>query len=157
MLVTWKGAPMTSLRGKIAVIFVTCAALVFGSTPALAAPVSTSEGVQETKAPSSPNGIKSAAVVKAVKSVAKGIRKGNKHFTKVIHYLDAKATGPFLKHSAAIANVLDDIAGIRDLILGVVGQKLFVILTSNEGPFKLSGGTANVIKDAIMAAIEAAL
>jgi len=148
---------MPSLRRKIALLVVTCAALALGSTPVLAFPISNSEGVQETKAPSSPNGIKSAAVVKAVKLVAKGIRKGNKHFAKVIQYLDAKATGPFLKHSAAIANVLDDVAGIPDLILGVVGQKLFVILTSNEGPFKLSGGTANIIKDAIMAAIEAAL
>jgi hypothetical protein len=148
---------MPSLRRIAAFICVTCAALVLGSTPASAAPISNPEGVQEATAPSSPTGIKSAAVVKAVKLVAKGIRKGNKHFAKVIQYLDAKATGPFLKHSAAVANVLDDIAAIPDLVLGVVGQKLFTILTSNDGPFKLSGGTANVIKDAVMAAIEAAL
>ena len=148
---------MPSIRRKFAIIFVTCSVLVLGSSPILASPQSGPEKVHEATAPSAPRGIKSAAVVKAVKLVAKGIRKGNKHFAKVIQYLDAKATGPFLKHSAAIANVLDDIAGIPDLVFGVVGQKLFVILTSNEGPFKLSGGTANVIKDAVMAAIEAAL
>lgn len=145
---------MINLRLKFAIIIATCTALVLGGAPVSAASVFNPERGSDV---TSPSGIKSAAVVKAVKLVAKGIRKGNKHFAKVIQYLDSKATGPFLKHAGAIANVLDDIAAIPDLVLGVVGQKLFSILTSNDGPFKLSGGTANVIKDAIMAAIEAAL
>lgn len=154
---TMKGVLMPNLRLKFVAIFVTCAALVLGTTPISATPISNPAKLQEVTNPAAPSGVKSAAVVKAVKLVAKGIRKGNKHFANVIKYLDPKATGPFLKHAAGIANVLDDIAAIPDLVLGVVGQKLFSILTSTDGPFKLPGGTANVIKEAIMGAIELAL
>ncbi len=52
--------------------------------------------------------------------------------------------------------MLDGIAVIADLVLGVVGQKLFSILTNTDRPFKLSSGTANVIKEASMSAIELA-
>lgn len=152
-----KGVLMPNLRRKIALIFATCAALVLGTTPISAAPIQDPEKLQKISITSAPAGVKSAAVVKAVRLVAKGIRKGNRHFANVIKYLDPKAMGPFLKHAAGIANVLDDIAAIPDLVLVVVGQKLFSILTSTDGPFKLPGGTANVIREAVMGAIELAL
>lgn len=121
----------------------------------MAAPASHQHDVQEVAARSSPEGIKSAAVVKALKLVAKGIRKGNKYFVKAFELLDSRAKGPFLKHAAQIADVLEDIAIIPDVAYAILGAKLFSILT--KAPFDLPGGTANTIVQALIGAINLAL
>ncbi len=104
-------------------------------------------------------GVKSKVVVKAVRVVAKLIRTRHDDFFKLCQRFgtDGVALAVFKRNAGKIADVLDDIADIPDLAMKVVGEKLYFILTSDRGPFNLSGGTANVIKDVLMGAISAAL
>ena len=146
---------MLILRRNVVCLLITCVTLVLGSAPAIAAPASCSEGIGEVAAPASPHGIKSAAVVRAVKLVAKGIRIGNTHFGTLVKRLDKNAVGPFLKHSAQIADVLEDIAKIPDLALGIVGQRLFHLLSDKQGAFKIDPGLAKDIVEEIVGAINA--
>jgi hypothetical protein len=148
---------MRTLGQKIGFVLITCAAVVLAGTPAKAATTTAHDASSDVGASQTPQGVKGRTVAKAVVLVAKGIRKGNVHVAVVLKFLDKNATEIFLKNASRIADVLDDIAKIPDLVYSVVGQKLLVALTSDRGPFKLSSGTANTIVQGVMGAVSAAL
>lgn len=145
---------MMSLRGKVAIAFITCAAFVLASVPGLAAPAACQDASSEVAAP---QGVKSKAVVRAVLLVAMGIRKGTAHFGTIVMKIDKASVGAFLKHSGKIANLLEDIARIPDLTLGIVGQRLFQMLSDKEGAFKIKPDLAKDITEEIMGVINALL
>lgn len=136
--------------------------LGFASMTLLALPLAHGNGSitpleREHVAETHVNGAKSKTVALAVRLVAKGIRLGNKHFAKIVSTLDAAAAGPFLKHSGRISDLMEEIASIPDVAERAVGEKLFYALSDKHGIFKLSPGTANVIRQAIMGAVSALL
>jgi hypothetical protein len=65
-------------------------------------------------------GVKSKLVTQAVKLMAKALRKGEKPFFDACEKLasDPRALKAFRKHAGKIADVLDEIAKIPDLVLG---------------------------------------
>lgn len=92
-------------------------------------------------------GAKSKLVTQAVKLMAKALRKGEKPFFDACEKLasDPRALKAFRKHAGKIADVLDEIAKIPDWVLGVIGQKLFFMLTTDRGPIQMDAGSAKMI------------
>lgn len=148
---------MTSVRRKLIVPLTIAASLLFGSMPGRASPATLSSAANENITSPTPQGVKSRTVAQAVVLVAKGIRVGNKHFGKLVLALKGPAGAAFLQHSAKIADVLDDIAKIPDLVLRVVEQKLFQILSANQGAFQIAPGFAKESSREIVAVIGALL
>lgn len=148
---------MVRLGGKAAIAWITCAAFVFGSVPVMAAPVASHDAANEVAASPAPQGVKGRTVAKAVVLVAKGIRVGNKHFGKLAQALKGPAATAFLSHSGKIADLLDDIAKIPDLVSHVVREKLFFALSNTQGAFKIEPGLAKDIADEIVAVVNALL
>lgn len=102
-------------------------------------------------------GVKSKLVTQAVKLMAKALRKGEKPFFEACEKLasDPRALKAFRKHAGKIADVLDEIAKIPDLVLGVIGQKLFFMLTTDRGPIQMDAGSAKMIEKVVVAVINA--
>ncbi len=146
---------MTALRRKAKFAFILCTVFILGSATAIAAPVSCKDGIGEIAAPSPPHGVKSAAVARAVKLVAKAIRTGGAPLGTLIVRLskDKDAVAPLLKHAAKIADVLDDIAKIPDLAVDVVRSRLFQLLSASHGAFKIKPSIAMLIADEIAGVI----
>lgn len=88
-------------------------------------------------------GVKSWAVKKATRALAKGIRAGGRFFHQLIGELDAKAATFFRKHSNRIADELESIATIPDLTLIIVTEKISYFMTN---VLKANPGTAKVIE-----------
>lgn len=103
------------------------------------------------------HGVKSKMVTQAVKLMAKGLRKGEKPFFDACEKLasDPRALKAFRKHAGKIADVLDEIAKIPDLVLGVVGEKIFFMLTTDRGPIQMDPGSAKMIEKVVVAVISA--
>lgn len=117
------------------------ASLIFGSATGLAAPPG--DGAFEA-------GAKSFAVKKAVQVVAQVIRSWGPEITKVTRTMDAKALKWFSKRASKIADELDEIAEIPDLVPTIVKEKILYYLVS---VLRVDGGSANVIAQAIEGAI----
>lgn len=102
-------------------------------------------------------GVKSKLLTQAVKLMAKALRKGEKPFFDACEKLasDPRALKAFRKHAGKIADVLDEIAKIPDLVLGVVGSKLFFMLTTDRGPIRMDPGSAKMIEKVVVAVISA--
>jgi hypothetical protein len=102
-------------------------------------------------------GVKSKMVTQTVKLMAKALRKGEKPFFDACEKLasDPRALKAFRKHAGKIADVLDEIAKIPDLVLGVVGQQLFFLLTTDRGPIQMDPGSAKMIEKVVVAVINA--
>ena len=102
-------------------------------------------------------GIKSKLATQAVKLMAKALRKGEKPFFDACEKLasDRRALQAFRKHAGKIADVLEDIAKIPDLMLDVVGAKLFFMLTTDRGPIQMDPGSAKMIEKVVVAVINA--
>jgi len=103
------------------------------------------------------HGVKSKIATQAVKLMAKALRKGEKPFFEACEKLasDPGALKAFRKHAGKIADVLDEIAKIPDLVLGVVGEKLFFMLTTKGGPIKMDPGSAKMVEKVVVAVINA--
>ena len=102
-------------------------------------------------------GVKSKMVTQAIKLMAKALRKGEKPFFDACEKLasDPRALKAFRKHAGKIADVLDEIAKIPDLVLGVIGQKLFFMLTTDRGPIQMDPGSAKMIEKVVVTVINA--
>lgn len=148
---------MRNLCGKVAIVWMTCAAFALGSMPVMAAPAARHNASNEVAASNAPQGVKGRTCAAAVVLVAKGIRKGNKHFGKLVQALKGPAAATFLQHSEKIADALDDIAKIPDLVSRVVGEKLFYALSNPQGAFKIEPGLAKDIAGEIVAVVNALL
>lgn len=148
---------MMTLPRRVAHVLSMCAAFVLGSAPVMAVPAAFEPGPGMVEASPTPQGVKSRTVAGAVVLVAKGIRKGNKHFGNIIKNLKGPAGAAFLQNSEKIADVLDDIAKIPDVVLRVVGQRLFHLLSDKNGAFKIEPGLAKDITEEIVGVISALL
>jgi hypothetical protein len=95
-------------------------------------------------------GVKSLAVKKAVLAMVKGIRKTDRISNKLIGHLDDAALTAFRQHSGRIADGLERIAEIPDLVVTVVKDKIVLFMTEE---LKLGAGTARVIGKAIEAVL----
>ena len=89
--------------------------------------------------------------------MAKGIRTGNKHFGKLVQVLKGSASTAFLKHSEKIADALDEIAKIPDVVLSVVKDKLFQLLIAKDGAFKIQPSLAKDITEEIIGVVDGLL
>jgi hypothetical protein len=148
---------MTTLGQKIGLVLITCAAFVLAGAPAKAATTAVHDASSDITATQSPQGVKGRTVAKAVVLVAKGIRAGNKHLGKIVVNLKGPAGVAFVQNMGKIADVLDDIAKIPDLVLNVVRVKLFHILQVNPGPFQIDPGLAKDITEEIVYVISGLL
>jgi hypothetical protein len=146
-----KESLMITLRLKGACAWIAFVAVIFGSLPAIAAPASSQHEVEAVAAQSSPQGIKSAAVVRALKLLATAIRKGYAPLGLLIAKLDPKSVGPFLKHSAKISDLLDDFAKIPDVTSKMVNERLFHLLSDKNGAFKIAPSLAKDIAEETVA------
>lgn len=102
-------------------------------------------------------GLKGAALSKALKVMAKVLREGAKSdiFQKMCKEMatDKRALQAFTKHAGKIAGTLDDIARIPDLVTATVGQQLFHLLTTDRGPIKMDAGAAKVIEKIVVGSL----
>ncbi len=102
-------------------------------------------------------GLKGAALSKALNAMAKVLRAGAKSdvFQKMCKEMATEkgVLQAFTKHAGKIAGALDDIARMPDLVTGVVGQQLFHLLTTDRGPIKMDPGIAKVIEKIVVGSL----
>jgi hypothetical protein len=151
---------MGNLRKCAIKLFIPILAAIVLVTPAQAdegANRQTTQQVNQNKV----QGLKGAALAKALQSMAKVLRIGAKSdlFQKMCKEMatDKRALQVFTKHAGKIAGVLDDIARMPDLVLGVVGQQLFHLLTTDRGPIKMDHGAAKVIEKIVVGTLSVAV
>lgn len=144
---------MASQKCAIVLFILLLATLVF-VTPAAQADEGATRQTTQQGAKGNVQGLKGAALAKALQAMAKVLRVGAKSdvFQKMCKEMatDKRALQAFTKHAGKIAGVLDDIAKMPDLVLGVVGQQLFHLLTTDRGPIKLDHGAAKVIEKIVV-------
>ena len=155
MPTTNEGGPIITLRRKAVFGAILCTVFVLGNASAIAASGSYKDGIGEIAVPSAPRGIKPAAVVRAVKVVAKGIRTGGAPLGALVVRLskDKDAVAPLLKHATKIADALDNLAKIPDLAMDMIRMQLFSQLSASQGAFKIKPSVAMLIADEIVAVI----
>lgn len=140
-----------------------CAPLVFTGAGLAAPPdspyrdagaVGRSETPGTARDGASEAGIKSLALKKAVQAMARVIRAWGPEVVNITRTMDGPALRAFRKHAVRIAGRLEDIAEIPDLVTTIVREKTYYFLIAE---LQLSGGTANVIAQAIEGALYAFL
>lgn len=118
-----------------------CAAMLLGATPGYAAPPGGDGAVQA--------GGGSLILKNTLRAIAIVIRKMAPEVTKITKKLDGPALKAFNRFAPKIADELEYIAEIPELIPKVVGEKIWYLLVE----LKVNPGSAKVIAEAIMAAI----
>lgn len=145
---------MKTLGRNLGLALITCAAVLFAGAPAKAATTTGHDTPSDVGASQSPQGVKGRTAAQATILVAKAIRKGTTHFATIVRKVDTDAVAPFMKHSGKIADVLDDIAKVPDLVVDVIRSRLFHLLSDPHGAFKIKHGLAMDIADVIAGVIK---
>jgi len=95
-------------------------------------------------------GIRGQLVQQATRLLAITIRKGGEEVSWILKYVDADTAKAFYKYSERIASQLDVIAGIPDLTVSIVKEKIFYFCLNT---LKLDGGISLQIADGIARAL----
>jgi len=96
------------------------------------------------------DGLRSYLVKQALGLIADSIRYGGDALAYILRYIDDDAASALTRYADEIADELDYIATIPDVVESVVKEKLYYFLVNELG---LSGGTALQIADAVVGAI----
>lgn len=97
-------------------------------------------------------GLKTRAIVKAVKLLASGIRKGDRYANKVIGQLDDASRAAYRAHAHTIANKLDKLAELPDLAVNIVKDQIITLLNVELGvQYRVAYDVAEVISIVISA------
>lgn len=97
-----------------------------------------------------PEGIRGWLVKQATRLLAIAIREGGEEVGWILKYVDADTAKAFYKYSEQIASQLDVIAGIPDLTVSIVKEKIFYFCLNT---LKLNGGISLQIADGIARAL----
>lgn len=139
---------------RVLILYILLFVTIVFASPAAQADEATTRQTTHQVNQNKVQGLKGAALAKALQAMAKVLRIGAKSdvFQKMCKEMatDKRALQAFTKHAGKIAGVLDDIARMPDLVLGVVGQQLFHLLTTDRGLIKMDHGAAKVIEKIVV-------